>query len=98
MSYHILHQFDETWLDEITQPDLNVQESQLCEALNMRRKRRMQNRLVDRLRLRELIVIAATIVVALSSLLYSVHTSRKVAELQQRLQFIESRIGDQNKR
>jgi cell division protein FtsL len=98
MSYHILHQFDETWLDEITRPDLSVQEAQLSEALNMRRKRRMQNRLVDRLRFRELIVIAATIVVALASLLYSVHTSRKMAELQQRLQLIESRIGDRNQR
>jgi cell division protein FtsL len=97
MSYHILHQFDEAWLDEITQPDLSVQASQLREALNMRRKRRMQDRLVDRLRLRELIVIAATIVVALASLLYSVHTGRKAAELQQRLQAIESRIGDRVK-
>jgi hypothetical protein len=98
MSYHILHQFDEAWLDEITQTDLSTQASQLCEALNMRRKRRMQDRLVDRLRLRELIVIAAAIVVALASLFYSVHTSRKATELQQRLQFIESRIDDRIKR
>ena len=95
MSCHILQQFDEALLEEITRPNTGVQSSQLREALNQRRRRRLPERIFGRLQIRELIIIAAAIILTLASLSYSVQAGRKTARLQQQLQLMESRIGEQ---
>jgi hypothetical protein len=93
MSYHILHQFDQTLLDEITAPDLAFEEAQLFDALILRHKRRMQERVFSRPSGRELISIGLAIVIAILSLIYAARAQRQSAELQKRLTAVESELN-----
>jgi hypothetical protein len=93
MSYHILHQFDETLLDEITGPDLALEEAQLFEALSLRHSRRMQERVFSRPSGRELISISLAIVVVILSLIYSAQAQRRAVALQKRLTAVESELN-----
>jgi hypothetical protein len=93
MSYHILHQFDETLLDEITGPDLALEEAQLFEALSLRHRRRMQERVLSRPSGRELISIGLAIVIAILSLMYSAQAQRQAGELQKRLRVVEAELS-----
>jgi hypothetical protein len=92
MSYHILHQFDETLLDEITGPDLALEEAQLFEALSLRHRRRMQERVFIRPSGRELFSIGLAIVIAIVSLIYSAQAQRRASDLQKRLTVVESEL------
>jgi hypothetical protein len=93
MSYHILHQFDESLLDEITGPDLALEEAQMFEALSLRHQRRMHERVFNRPTGRELISIGLAIVIAILSLIYSAQAQRRSVELQKRLTAVESELN-----
>jgi hypothetical protein len=93
MSYHILQQFDETLLDEITGPDLALEEVQMFEALSQRHRRRMQERVFSRPSGREIISIGLAIVIAILSLMYSAQAQRRSVELQNRLTALESELS-----
>jgi hypothetical protein len=93
MSYHILQQFDESLLDEITGPDLALEEAQLFDALSRRHRRRMQERVFGQPSGRELISIGLAIVIAILSLMYSAQAQRRSVELQKRLTAVESELN-----
>jgi hypothetical protein len=92
MSNHILHQFDEAWLAEITQVDEARQEEQICNSLNERYQRRLGDRFLSSLSVRELVVLTAAFLVAVAAFYYSVQANRRADELQRRITIVESEL------
>lgn len=92
MSNHILHQFDEAWLAEITQVDEARQAEQVCNSLNDRSRRRIGDSFLSSLSVRELVVLTAAFLVAVAAFYYSVQANRRADELQRRITIVESEL------
>ena len=89
MSYHILHQFDEQWLAELKQDAADNQRKGFMNSFDDDRPH------VGRVKLaahesRRWAIVAASILLATFSLLFSIDASRRAESLQQRLDALET--------
>jgi hypothetical protein len=89
MSYHILHQFDEQWLAELTQntPDANKGKSRMG-SFGDGHQHAWQARLAAH-ESKRWAIVAATILLASCALLFSIDASRRAESLQQRMNTLE---------
>jgi hypothetical protein len=89
MSYHILHQFDEQWLADLT-PDAHVVKRKgFLDSTDDEPLREHRARLAAR-ESKRWAIVAAAILLASFALLYSIDASRRAEALQQRLDALET--------
>lgn len=94
MSYHILHQFDEQWLADLQQESADTKRKDtgfldsLDTDLQHVRRAKLATRESNRWAL-----IAAAILLATFSLLFSIDANRRAESLQQRLDALETTNG-----
>ena len=91
MSSHILNQFDESWLNEITEPYDTFNSSQVAQGPKIRPIRLTRWRFSELGGTREMLVILFAILIAVTSILYVAHANTRVTELERQLQILESR-------
>jgi type VI protein secretion system component VasF len=90
MSYHILQQFDESLLSEITDSKRAGDDVEVCRALLKRRENRMKSLATRKLSFREWLLILIAVVAVTGLLFYSVSVTRQLNEVQERLSRLES--------
>ena len=90
MSYHVLQQFDESLLSEITDPNRASADVEYCRALLKRRENRLMSMVGRKPTAREWFLIIIAVVAVTVSLIYSVSLSKQLGQLQERLTRLES--------
>src|SRR3954449_7134074 len=90
MSYHILQQFDESLLSEITDSKRVENDVEFCRALLKRRENRLMSIASKKPSFREWLLIIIAVVAVTGSLFYSVLLTRQMNEVQERLIRLES--------
>lgn len=94
MSYHILHQFDEQWLADLQQESADTKRKGrgLLDSFDAERRHVIRAKLATRESNRWALV-AAAILLATFSLLFSIDANRRAESLQQRLDALEMTAG-----
>jgi hypothetical protein len=95
MSYHILHQFDEQWLADLQQETADNQRKGrgFLEAVEKDDAAHGRRAKQDTRESKRWALVAAAIMLATFSLLYSIDANRRAESLQQRLNALEIRAG-----
>ena len=95
MSYHILHQFDEQWLADLQQEsaDNKRKGSGFLDSFDDGDRQRMRRIKLAARENKRWGVVAAAIMLATISLLFSIDASRRAESLQQRLNALETTAG-----
>ena len=90
MSYHILHQFDEQWIADLTREDgsqqLDVRSATADAERQMGRSKSLSARDVNRW------VVAIAMLIAAFAMLFALDANQRADNLQQRLDTIEAKI------
>jgi cell division protein FtsL len=97
MSYHILQQFDESLLSEITDSKRAENDVEFCRALLKRRENRLMSLAGKKITAREWFLIIIAVVAVTGSLFYSVSVTRQLDQLQERLARLESASSAQQR-
>lgn len=90
MSYHILHQFDEQWIADLTRDDEKSAQLSLMASADDERQTARRNNLAAREINRWIVAVA--ILIAALALLFALDANHRAETLQQRLETIESKI------
>jgi hypothetical protein len=89
MSYHILHQFDEQWLTDLSQEDKKESGKSFLSSSEEEREPRRRTRLAAH-ETHHWAIVAAAILMATFALLFALDASHRAETLQQRLDTIEA--------
>jgi hypothetical protein len=91
MSYHILHQFDEQWIAELTRDDEKSKELSsrvIADAeLKTGRSANLSAREINRW------IVAIAILIAAFAMLFALDANQRADTLQQRLDTMEKQVG-----
>jgi hypothetical protein len=90
MSNHILHQFDESWISDLTACSHGQDEAELRRALGERASRRARANSKNRAGRRRPLFFAALLASLSFSLGYSFHSHFSVTDLEQKARSVES--------
>jgi hypothetical protein len=88
MSYHILHQFDEQWLADLTQETDGKGRKNLLDSLDNEPQQVRHTRLSPR-DFKRRAIVAVVVLMAAFALLFSLDASRRAESLQQRVDALE---------
>jgi hypothetical protein len=91
MSYHILHQFDEQWLADLTQEADGKRRKNLLDSLDDKPQPMRHTRLSTR-DFKRRAIVAVGVLMAAFALLFSVEASRRAESLQQRVDALEQTV------
>jgi hypothetical protein len=89
MSYHILHQFDEQWLADLSQGDESKKGASGPAGTEVESRRRLKLNMRDGHRWA---LIAAAVLMATFALLFAIDATQRAEALQQRLDAVERQM------
>jgi hypothetical protein len=91
MSYHILHQFDEQWLNDLQEETIESERKGLLKSFEEKHPQVHRARLAAR-ESKRWAIVAASVLLAGIALIFSLEANRRADSLQRRLDALETAV------